>query len=192
MLIRSARWFLDQTKCDGFRLDDVKGAPNYFFGEQFATNKDISNSGYCGNIQEQFNITHGYSDWNNHRDTLFNTEAPRDDAMIWGEDLGAPNPCQFTCQQGYVDAGMRIDGNDFYSRMFQAVCGGCNTGGNGLWGLDSPGAYSFGGVGTSFIHVGTHDYNDIDFADRTSAHALLLTRAGLLSVYTDGYNMEQT
>jgi hypothetical protein len=192
MLIRASRWFLDQTKCDGFRLDDVKGAPNYFFGQQSGTNKDISNAGYCGNIQEQFNITHGYTDWNNHRDTLFNDQAPRDDAMIWGEDLGQPNPCQFTCQQGYVDAGMRIDGNDFYSRMFQAVCGGCNSGGNGLFGLDQPGAYSFGGVGTSFIHVGTHDYNDIPFADRTSAHALLLTRAGLPSVYTDGYNMEQT
>jgi glycosidase len=187
MLIRAARWFLDQTKCDGFRLDDVKGAPGYFFGEQYATNKDIVNSGYCGNIQEQFNITHGYSDWSNHRDTLFNTEAARNDAMIFGEDLGQPNPCQFTCQQGYVDAGMRLDDNEFYSQMFQAVCGGCS----GLWGLDQPGAYSFGGVGTSLIHVGTHDYNDIPLADRTSAHALLLTRAGLPSVYTDGYNMEQ-
>ena len=192
MLIRAARWFLDQTKCDGFRLDDVKGSPSYFFGEQYATNKDILNSGYCGNIQEQFNITHGYSDWNNHRDTLFNEQAPRDDAMIWGEDLGQPNPCQFTCQQGYVDAGMRVDDNSFYSRMFQAVCGGCTGGGNGLYGLDQPGAYSFGGVGTSFIHVGTHDYNDLSIYDRNSAYALLLTRAGLPSVYTDGYNEEQT
>ena len=192
MLIRAARWFLDQTKCDGFRLDDVKGVPSYFFGLQSGTNKDVSGAGYCGNIQEQFNITHGYSDWNNHRDTLFNDQQARDDAMIFGEDLGAPNPCQFTCQSGYVDAGMRVDDNEFYSRMFQAVCGGCNSGGNGLWGLDQPGAYSFGGVGTSLIHVGTHDYNDIPFADRTSAHALLLTRAGLPSVYTDGYNMEQT
>lgn len=191
MLIRAARWFLDQSKCDGFRLDDVKGVPSYFFGEQFAGNKDILNNGYCGGIQEQFNITHGYSDWGNHRDSLFNTEAVRDDAMIFGEDLGQPNPCTFACQQGYVDAGMRVDDNEFYSRMFQAVCGGC-TGGNGLWGLDQPGAYSFGGVGTSLIHVGTHDYNDISVFDRTSAHALLLTRVGLPSVYTDGYNEEQT
>lgn len=187
MLIRAARWFLDQTKCDGFRLDDVKGAPSYFFGQQSGTNKDLSNAGYCGAVQEQFNITHGYSDWNNHRDTIFNEQATRDDAMIWGEDLGAPNPCTSTCQQGYVDAGMRLDDNSFYSQMFQAVSGG----GSGLWGLDQPGAYSFGGVGTSLIHVGTHDYNDISLFDRTSAHALLLTRAGLPSVYTDGYNMEQ-
>jgi len=196
MLIRAARWFMDETKCDGFRLDDVKGVPSYFYGEQYATNKDILNNGYCGNIQEQFNITHGYSDWNNHRDTLFNTEAPRDDAMIWGEDLGQPNPCQYTCQQGYVDAGMRVDDNEFYSRMFHSVCGGCTDENQsppeGLWYLDQPGAFSFDGVGTSFIHVGSHDYNDIPFADRTPAHALLLTRAGLPSVYTDGYNMEQT
>lgn len=191
MLIRAVRWFLDQTKCDGFRLDAVKHVPGYFFGQQSGADKDLSNAGYCGAIQEQFNITHGFSDWSNHRDSLFNTEAPRDDAMIWGEDLGQPNPCQLTCQSGYVDAGMRVDGNEFYSRMFQAVCGGCNSGGNGLWGLDQPGAYAFGGVGTSLIHVGTHDYNDIPLADRTSAHALLLTRAGLPSVYTDGYNMEQ-
>jgi Alpha amylase, catalytic domain len=186
MLIRATRWFLDQTKCDGFRLDDVKGVPSYFFGDQSATNKDVDNAGYCGGIQEQFNITHGYSDWNNHRDSLFNDQLPRDDAMVFGEDLGQPNPCTFTCQQGYVDAGMRVDDNEFYSQMFQAVCGGCN----GLWGLDQPGAYSFGGVGTSLIHVGTHDYNDISLFDRTSAHATLLTRAGLPSVYTDGYNSE--
>jgi hypothetical protein len=190
MLFRAVRWFLDQTKCDGFRLDAVKSVPSYYFGQQSGA-KDPSNAGYCGQIQEQFNITHGYSDWSNHRDSLFNDPAPRDDAMVWGEDLGQPLNCTVTCQQGYVDAGMRIDDNQFYSRMFQAVCGGC-TGANGLWGLDQPGAYSFGGVGTSLMHVGSHDYNDISVFDRTSAHATLLTRAGLPSVYTDGYNQEQT
>ena len=188
MLIRAVRWFLDQTKCDGFRLDAVKHVPSYFFGQQSGADKDLSSSGYIGRIQEQFNITRGFSDWSNHRDTVFNTEASRNDAMIFAEALGEPNPCQFTCLSGYVDAGARLDDNQFYSQMFQAVCGGCSS---GFTGLDYPGAYSFGGVGTSLLHVGTHDYNDIPLADRTSAHALLLTRAGLPSVYTDGYNMEQ-
>ena len=188
MLIRAARWFLDQSRCDGFRLDDVKGVPSYFFGQQSGT-KDPSNAGYCGGIQEQFNITHGYSDWSNHRDSLFNDQAPRDDAMLWGEDLGQPLNCTVTCQQGYVDAGMRVDDNEFYSHMFQAVCGGCSP---GLAGMDQPGAYSFDGVNTGISHGGTHDYNDISIFDRNSVWALLLTRAGLPSVYTDGYNEEQT
>ena len=188
MLIRAARWFVDQTKCDGFRLDDAKGVPSYFYGDQgySDTNKDTSTAGYAGNIQAQYNIAHGYSSWTNLRATLFDDQLPRNNAMIWGEALGQPTNCTVTCLQNYVDAGMRIDDNEFYSQMFQAVCGGCN----GLWGLDQPGAYAFDGMDTSFIHVGTHDYNDISIFDRTSAHALILTRAGLPSVYTDGYNSE--
>jgi len=87
MLIRAVRWFLDQSKCDGFRLDDVKGVPSYFFGDQgySDTNKDTSTAGYCGAIQEQFNITHGYSSWNNLRASLFNDQLPRDNAMLWAK-----------------------------------------------------------------------------------------------------------
>ena len=192
MLIRSVRWFLDQTKCDGFRLDDVKGVPSYFFGEQGygGANKDISTSGYCGAIQAQFNITHGFAgSWNNLRASLFNDQLPRVNAMIWGEDLGQPDPCQYTCQQEYVDAGMRLDDNEFYTQLYTAV----SSWGSGLGGMDQPGAYAFDGVNTSLIHAGTHDYNttnDISIWDRTSAFALLLTRAGLPSVYTDGYHEE--
>ena len=190
LFIRAVRWFIDQSKCDGFRLDDVKGVPSYFFGDQYDTNKDSSAAGYCGNIQKQFNITHGYNSWSNLRASLFDDQLPRNNAMLWGEALGSPANCTVSCEQNYVDAGMRIDDNEFYSRMFQAVCGGCSGGGNGLWSLDQPGAYSFDGVDTGLIHVGTHDYNDISIYDRTSAHATLLTRAGLPSVYTDGYNSE--
>lgn len=31
-LLRSVRWFMDTTKCDGLRLDAVKHLPSYFFG----------------------------------------------------------------------------------------------------------------------------------------------------------------
>ena len=194
LLIRAVRWFMDQSKCDGFRLDDVKGVPSYFFGDQgyHDSTKDSSTAGYCGAIQEQFNITHGYNSWSNLRASLFDDQLPRANAMLWGEALGSPTNCTVTCEQNYVDAGMRIDDNEFYSRMFQAVCGGCTGDGNGLWGLDQPGAYSFDGADTGLIHAGTHDYNDISIYDRTSAYATLLTRAGLPSVYTDGYNEEQT
>ena len=136
MLIRAVRWFVDQSKCDGFRLDDVKGVPSYFFGDQGYSDstKDTSTAGYCGNIQEQFNITHGYNSWSNLRASLFNTDAARNNAMLWGEALGQPTNCTVTCEQNYVDAGMRIDDNDFYSHMFQAVCGGCRRRpGSGAW-----------------------------------------------------------
>lgn len=187
MLIRAVRWFIDQSKCDGIQLDDVKGVPGYFFGDQGYTgdNKDISTAGYCGAIQAQFNITHGFNSWSNLRASLFNDQLPRSNAMIWGEDLGQPTNCTITCQQNYVDAGMRVDDNEFYSEMFQAVCGGC---GGGLWGLDQTGAYSFDGWETGLIHDGTQDYNFSSIYDRTSANALLFTRAGLPSLYTDGYN----
>jgi hypothetical protein len=187
MLIRAVRWFVDQSKCDGIQLDDVKGVPSYFFGDQGYTgdNKDISTSGYCGNIQAQFNITHGFNSWSNLRASLFDDQLPRVNAMMWGECLGQPTNCTITCEQNYVDAGMRVDDNEFYSHMFQAVCGGC---GGGLWGLDQTGAYSFDGWETGLIHDGVQDYSASSIYDRTSANALLFTRAGLPSVYTDGYN----
>jgi hypothetical protein len=191
MLIRAVRWFLDQSKCDGFRLDDVKGVPSYFFGDQgyYDSTKDTSTAGYCGAIQEQFNLTHGFNSWSDLRASLFDDQLPRNNAMLWGEALGQPANCTVTCEQNYVDAGMRVDDNEFYSAMFNTVCGECS---DGLWGLDQPGEYAFDGAETSLIHVGTQDYNDISIYDRPSAHALLLTRAGLPSVYTDGYNEEQT
>jgi alpha amylase-like protein len=191
LLIRAVRWFIDQSKCDGFRLDDAKGVPSYFFGDQGYTDstKDTSTSGYAGGIQAQFNITHGYNSWSNLRATLFSDQSPRKNAMIWGEVLGQPTNCTVTCQQNYVDAGMRVDNNEFYGQMFNAVCGECS---GGLWNLDQDGAYAFDGDETSLIHAGTQDYNAISIYDRPSAYSLLLTRGGLPSVYTDGYNEEQT
>src|SRR5262249_4275028 len=40
MLNRAARWVMDQTKCDGYRLDAVKHVPSYFFGQQSGADKD--------------------------------------------------------------------------------------------------------------------------------------------------------
>ncbi|NLG34999.1 MAG: hypothetical protein GX548_06570, partial [Lentisphaerae bacterium] len=76
-LCRNARWMMETTRADGFRLDAVKHVPDYFFG---AFNDDASDAGYLGQVQWQFNMTHGYSDWSNHRDSNFSTEIPRDDA----------------------------------------------------------------------------------------------------------------
>ncbi|HBE22169.1 MAG TPA: hypothetical protein DDW21_01645 [Verrucomicrobiales bacterium] len=69
MLYRAVRWFINETSADGFRLDAVKHVPSGFFGKQTGGDKDSVNWGYNGQIQEQFNITRGFSDWGNHRDS---------------------------------------------------------------------------------------------------------------------------
>jgi len=86
-LHRSARWELDRTRADGYRLDAVKHTPADFFGATYGADKNSSNYGYTGQIQAQFNLTRGFSDWDNHRNSVFNTEIARDDAMLFGEHL---------------------------------------------------------------------------------------------------------
>src|SRR5437763_960215 len=54
-LIRAAIWLLNETKCDGFRLDAVKHVPSGFFGDA----SDTPN-GYTGAIQTMFDYGHGY------------------------------------------------------------------------------------------------------------------------------------
>src|SRR5262249_20089787 len=66
-LVRSVRWFIDTTKCDGLRLDAVKHVPSCFFGQQSGADKDTSAAGYVGNAQLQFNLTHGFTDLNHPR-----------------------------------------------------------------------------------------------------------------------------
>jgi len=179
LLFRAVRWFIDKAHVDGFRLDAVKHAPDYFFGKMDEP-KDASNWGYNGQIQEQFNITHGYSDWSNHRDSLFNTDQGRDDAMLFGEHLGAPPG-----QGGYVAAGMRMADNGMLDGLPGAVAGWGSLAGN-----DQPGIYTYG-VNEAVMFIGSHDFNFMSTYDRPSANALLFTRAGLPIVYTDGYNETQ-
>ncbi len=176
MLFRAIRWFVDKAHVDGFRLDAVKHVPYYFFGKTYDP-KDSANWGYNGQVQEQFNITHGYSDWSNHRDSVFNTDQGRDDAMLFGEHLGEP-----PATDSYISSGMRIANNDLYNSLTYAVAGY-----GSLSGYDAAG-YGTEGVNEAVMYSGSHDFNYISTYDRPSAHALLLTRAGLPIVYTDGYN----
>ena len=176
LLFRAVRWFVDKSYADGFRLDAVKHVPYYFFGKTYDP-KDSSNWGYNGQIQEQFNITRGFSDWNNHRDSVFNVNQGRDDAMLFGEHLGNPPP-----QEDYVKAGMRMADNSFMNSVNYAVA---TTG--SLTGQDQPG-YSTYGINEAVLFTGSHDYNTMSSSNRPPAHALLFTREGLPILYTDGYN----
>ncbi|MCX6968855.1 MAG: alpha-amylase family glycosyl hydrolase [Verrucomicrobia bacterium] len=178
-LIRAARWLMDRTKADGLRLDAVKHVPDYFFGKQSGADKDSSDAGYIGGVQRQFNLTRGFSDAN-HRDSVFDTEKGRDDAMIFGEHLGSPPG-----YSGYWDAGMRLVDNELRSKLNGVLGSPWGT----LSGLDSPGG---GGFSSSLgvMHATSHDN---DYASmRHLQHALYYTREGLGLVYTDGYYQAET
>jgi hypothetical protein len=178
-LIRNGRWLMDRTKADGLRLDAVKHVPDYFFGQQSGPNKDTSDAGYLGGIQRQFNITRGYSDAN-HRDSLFDSETGRDDALLFGEHLGSPPG-----YSGYWDAGMRLVDNDLRSKLNNVLGNPSGT----LAGLDSPGGGGFP-ASLGVMHANSHDS---DFsAMRQLQHAIYFTRDGMGLVYTDGYYQAET
>jgi hypothetical protein len=170
-LVRSVRWIMEKAKLDGLRLDAVKHVPDYFFG---AYNNDSSSAGYCGNAQWQFNISRGFSDWSNHRDSNFNTEIPRDDALLFGEHLGQPPG-----YSGYWSTGMRLVDNDLRSQLNNRL----GSIWEGLNGYDAPG---YGGFAPNLgvMHAQSHD-NDYA-ARRELQHAFYFLREGLGLLYTDG------
>lgn len=176
MLIRSIRWTIDQTACDGFRLDAVKHVPAYFFGQQDG-DKDPSSAGYLGRAQAQFNLTRVFNDWSNHRNSCFSTNAVRNDLMLFGEHLGAPPD-----PNGYLDAGMRIANDDFLNNV-----GGFAGIGSSMADYDEAGKFTFG-VNGGMMYCLSHDNNYMAGSERPAAHQYMLTRAGVPIVYTDGYN----
>ena len=173
MLHRSLRWQLDRTKADGARLDAVKHTPADFFGATFGGDRDSSDYGFLGQGQRQFNLTRGYLD-PNHRDSVFSTDAPRDDAMFFGEHLGQPPG-----YGPYIDAGMRLIDNDLRNN-FNNILGNPSA---SLGGYDQPGAGGFNAAVT-VMHAQSHD-NDYA-ARRELQHAFYFTRDGMPLVYTDG------
>ncbi|MBT7958178.1 MAG: hypothetical protein HN759_02495, partial [Akkermansiaceae bacterium] len=178
LLYRSARYQIDVTKVDGLRLDAVKHTPYDFFGATGA-GADTNDYGYSGQIQRQFNITRGFTDAN-HRDTVFDTQKPRDDAMLFGEHLGQPPG-----YQNYIDAGMRLVDNDLRNE-FNNRLGNPSA---GLSGFDQPGWGGFP-ASVSVMHAQSHDN---DFASRRELqHAFYFTRAGIPLVYTDGNYQAET
>jgi hypothetical protein len=174
ILIRSVRWLMDRTRADGLRLDAVKHVPDYFFGQTSGGDKDYSDSGYNGAVQLQFNLTRGFSDWDNHRNSVFETEVARDDAMLFGEHLGEPPG-----YSGYVDSGMRLVDNPLRGELNKKL----GNPSDGLQGYDQPGAGGFA-PGIGVMHAQSHD-NDYA-ARRELHHAFYLTRAGMGIIYTDG------
>ena len=177
-LNRAARWLIDRTQVDGLRMDAVKHVRGDFFGATGA-GADTSDYGYTGQIQRQFNLTRGFSDAN-HRDTVFDTEKPRDDAMLFGEHLGEPPG-----YSDYLNTGMRLVDNQLRQNLNDKL----GNPSNGLNGYDSPGAGGFSPE-TGVMHAQSHDN---DYASRPELQqAFYYTRAGLGLLYTDGNNQAET
>lgn len=121
-LCRAVAWTLYTTKCDGFRLDAVKHTPVNFFGNETGQTNDPQFGGYTGAIQAMFDYVHGYGnnvtgngyvETNGNRNSLFNTEAPRDDAMIFGEYEPSALPAGEDYYD-YLNSGMRLLNQPLY------------------------------------------------------------------------------
>ncbi len=176
-LIRSVRYLFDQTKCDGLRLDAVKHVPGYFFGDQSGANKDSSSVGYLGNAQFQYNLAHGFTD-SNQRNSNFDTEIVRNDALLFGEHLGEPPGFG-----DYSDAGMRLLDNPLRNHLNSVLGNPSAT----LAGLEQRDAGGFS-AGVRVMHAQSHDN---DFAARRELqNAYYFFREGVPLIYSDGYNQD--
>jgi glycosidase len=127
-LDRAAAWTLYTTKCDGFRLDAVKHVPVGFFGAETGQTDDPSFAGYTGAIQAMYDYVHGYGsndvgngymETDGNRNSLFNTEAPRNDAMIFGEYEPGALPAGEDFYD-YLNSGMRLLNQLLYNQFNNA------------------------------------------------------------------------
>jgi len=180
-LIRAALYTLDQTKCDGFRLDAVKHIPSPFFGDTSATY-----NGYCGAIQAMFDYVHGYganvlsngyTENDDSRNSCFDTEVTRNDAMIFGEHLGEP-----PSYSEYISRGMRLLNSPLRDTMNNALNGNA-----ALTGLDQR---DFGSIIPiqSIMFAQSHDASGSYAAHRELQNAYYFTHEGEAVIYSDGYN----
>jgi glycosidase len=173
-LLRSVRYLFNETKCDGLRLDAVKHTPSYFFGQQTGADRDQSFDGYAGNAQLQYNLAHGITD-SNQRNSNFDTEITRNDALIFGEHLGEPPGFG-----EYVDAGMRLLDNPLRNHLNNVL----GNPGASLSGLDQRDSGGFG-ASVRVMHAQSHDN---DFAARRELqNAYYFLREGVPLIYSDGY-----
>ena len=183
-LIRAAMWTLNETKCDGFRFDAVKHVPSTFFGDS-----SDSPYGYTGAIQAMYDYVHGYGnnvltngyvEGDDNRNSCFDSEASRNDALLFGEHLGEP-----PSYQEYLDRGMRLV-NSPYHYQLNNILGNPSATLAGLDGRDyKPYGSAFSGQ-YSVLFAQSHD--DGSATHRELQEAYNFTREGLPSIYSDGYN----
>ena len=178
-LNRAARWLIDHTKADGLRLDvkhlSVRTFSVLLMGPIKTRMTTATSVKYSANLTSHVasvTLTTGTQ--------VFDAEAPRDDALVFGEHLGEPPG-----YGPYFDAGMRLVDNplraEFNNRLGSPYLG--------LNGFDGPGAGGFDPALT-VMHAQSHD-NDYA-ARRELQHAMYFTRAGIGLLYTDGNYQAET
>jgi hypothetical protein len=136
---RAVAWTVYMTKCDGFRLDAVKQVPLDFFGAETGQTDDPNFVGYTGAIQAMYDYVHGYGnnvttngyiETDGNRNSCFNTEATRNDAMLFGEYEQA---ALATGQDfnDYLQSGMRLENMPLYNYITSDIFNG-----TGMYGMD--------------------------------------------------------
>ncbi|HXS67436.1 MAG TPA: alpha-amylase family glycosyl hydrolase, partial [Candidatus Polarisedimenticolia bacterium] len=193
-LIRAAMWTVYTTKCDGFRLDAVKHVPVGFFGSETGQTDDPSFAGYTGGIQAMYDYVHGYGsnviangylETDGNRNSLFNTEAPRNDAMIFGEHISPAPPFY-----DYLQSGMRLQNQPLYSQMNNSFNGGASL--SGMDGRDyQPSGGNCDGSGNFSAAQAVNFTLNQDYGYYASLgleDAYIFMREGLPMVYSDGFN----
>jgi glycosidase len=199
-LNRAVAWTLYTTKCDGFRLDATKHVPVRFFGAESGQTDDPTFSGYTGAIQAMFDYVHGYGsndisngylETDGNRNSLFNTEAPRNDAMIFGEYVPQALPLGEDFYD-YLNSGMRLLNQPLYNHM-NSVLGGASMSGldsRDFTPTDQSNCDSNGNIdstqGVSFTM--TQDGDDCCPANQALEDAYFFLHEGLPMAYSDGFN----
>jgi len=198
-LCRAVAWTLYTTKCDGFRLDAVKHVPVDFFGNETGQTDDPSFAGYCGAIQAMFDYVHGYGsnvtsngyvETDGNRNSLFNTEAPRNDAMIFGEY----EPSALSAGDDfydYLNSGMRLLNFPLYSQM-NSVFSGSSMSGMDQRDYIPPGSNcdangNFSGAQAVNLPQ-SQDGGSCCPANQGMEDAYFFMHEGLPMVYSDGFN----
>ncbi|MCB1070927.1 MAG: hypothetical protein KDL31_11280, partial [Kiritimatiellae bacterium] len=175
-LNRAVRWTMHETKCDGFRFDAAKHVIPDFFGEWKDAGNWGSYLGYCGVIQAEFDAIHGFSDGDT-RNSLFDEDAPRDDAMLFGEAVPHSNLDLFD----YVRRGMRLLDFSYEGTASSTIDGWGNQkyAGNLL---------NLGPLGPDYGVMQPQNHDHPQFADMDMLSTWMILRDGISLVYTDGNN----
>jgi hypothetical protein len=141
-LCRAVAWTLYISGCDGFRLDAVKHVPKNFFGNESGQTDDPTFAGYTGAIQAMYDYVHGYGnnvdtngyvETDGNRNSCFNTESPRNDAMLFGEC----DPSALPLGEDYFDylnSGMRLLNFPLYNQFNNILAN--RDSGPGMFGMD--------------------------------------------------------
>jgi len=207
-LCRAVAWTLYMTGCDGFRLDAVKHVPANFFGNASGQTDDPNFGGYTGAIQAMYDYVHGYGnnvtgngyiETDGNRNSLFNTESVRNDAMIFGEYEAAAMPSTEDYWE-YLNSGLRLINFPVFNEFPNLFNNADN--GPGLYGMDSRdympstsqqgncdsnGNFSLAQACNTVWDQDGQSYG-LTTADLAIVDAYFFMHEGLPMVYSDGFN----